>query len=112
MPVIRDMACRARQSKERYRQQMEQGMADRKPQRRTDNCRSGPKQTNYKAWQRRQFRTSQDQDHDKNRTMQGHCGGMGQSCLMEAKARDLKESGQINNGPVHGHFRNCMESDM
>ena len=40
-----------------------------KPQRRTDNCRSGPEQTNYKAGQRRQFRTSQDQDHDMNRTL-------------------------------------------
>ena len=42
-----------------------------------NNCRSGPEQTNYRAGQRRQFRTGQDQDHDMNRTMQGHCCGMG-----------------------------------
>ena len=43
--VTQDMACRARQSKERYGQKMEQGMGDQgKPQRRTNNCRSGPEQ--------------------------------------------------------------------
>ena len=47
-----------------------------KPQRRTNDCRSRPEQTNYWAEQRRQFRTSQDQDHDMKRTMQGHCCGM------------------------------------
>ena len=78
VPVTRDMTCRARQSNGRYGQKMEQGMVDQgKPQRRTNNCRLEPEQTNYRAGQRRQFRTSQDQDHDMSRTMQGHCCGMG-----------------------------------
>ena len=80
VPVTRDIACRARQSKERHGQKMEQGMVDLdNPHRRTDNCRSGPEQKNYKAGQSRQFRTSQDQggDHGMNRTMQGQCYGMG-----------------------------------
>ena len=47
VPVTRDMACRARQSKERYGQKMEQGVGDRgKPQRRTNDFRSEPEQTN------------------------------------------------------------------
>ena len=80
VPITRDIACRGRQSKERHVQKMEQGMVDLgKPHRKTYNCRPGPEQKNYKAGQSRQFRTSQDQggDHDMNRTMQGHCCGMG-----------------------------------
>ena len=45
VPVTRDMACRARQSNEMCGQKVEQGMGDQgKPQRRTNNCRSGSEQ--------------------------------------------------------------------
>ena len=84
-----------------YEQKMERGMGDQgKHQRRTNNCRSGPEQTNFRAGQRMQFRTSKDQDHDMNRTMQGYCCGM--VPVIPPKTRVLKESGQVNNGSVHG----------
>ena len=78
VPITRDMVCRARQSKEIYGQKMELGMVCQgKPQRRSNNCTSWPKQTNYRGGQRRQFRTGQSQDQDMNMAMQGHCCGMG-----------------------------------
>ena len=74
VPATRDMVCIAEpDGKEREEQKMKQGMVDQgKLQRRTQNGRSGPEQTNYRAAQRRQFRTNQDQDHGMSRTMQGH----------------------------------------
>ena len=60
VPVTRDIACRARESKERFGQKMEQGMLDEEnPQKKNQQLQVCARQTNYRAGQSGQFRTSQ-----------------------------------------------------
>ena len=63
---------------EMHGQNMKQGRADRdKLDSRASICNSWPEQTNYKAVQSMQFRTSQDKAHYMNRTVQGQWCRMG-----------------------------------
>ena len=69
MLAAHDIACsRARQSKEN----IDQGKADQGQAQKQIQQMQVHVETNYRAEQNKYFRASQDQEHDMNKTMQGH----------------------------------------
>ena len=101
----RDMAYRTKQGKKMHEQNVKKGREDRgKPESRASKCRSRPEQTNYRVVQNMRFRSIQDKDRYRNRTVQGHWCRMGtvSSDLGHTQSPRLEKSGKVHNGPTFG----------